>query len=247
MKTLVLTACCVLSLGLVPPDSRAQQPVFDTLVRFEHRTYDAAAAAALQRFGGDMLLYVHRTESPAHPRILSAFGREPLAAYINTHFAPLAVHLDTVQAGSPLYGYQRRAADEAFVVLLNLLSGDWPHDFEMYGWKRIEDEADEALALALLRRFKHPDEVDEARDRIAEASCAVSDEARLIVSDGEQCAIEQLQARCDSEGDVCLVACLAHGRWRAIGGGCYHACLAYRDHAWTPPENYGQCEKAEER
>ena len=74
-------------------------------------------------------------------------------------------------------------------------------------------------------------------------SCPYTDAELAIVTQADACMIKAAARRCENDGDVCLVRCLATGGAKSIGGGCYHVCARYglRGTPWLAPAEAVAC------
>jgi hypothetical protein len=72
--------------------------------------------------------------------------------------------------------------------------------------------------------------------------CAAKVPGNVTLTAAEKCWTKELSTQCSPAND-CLVACLASGQARLIGGGCWHVCWDNVPgfNTWRKPTGAAQC------
>ncbi|MBW3569508.1 MAG: hypothetical protein KY467_00240 [Gemmatimonadetes bacterium] len=80
--------------------------------------------------------------------------------------------------------------------------------------------------------------------------CDVAVHDTVTLSKQDRCIFDAYRRRCQTgverSQDLCILRCLANGQPN-IGGGCWHACFAYRNVQWTVPAGVKLCESLRRR
>ncbi len=78
--------------------------------------------------------------------------------------------------------------------------------------------------------------------------CKTQPASGIQLTEREVCQIGKLKRRC-TLADDCLVACLASGQGRQVGGGCWHICFETKFDLskWTSPTGLSWCETFDTR
>ena len=78
--------------------------------------------------------------------------------------------------------------------------------------------------------------------------CKTGPASGVRLTEKEVCQIDKLKGRC-TPADDCLVACLASGQGRQVGGGCWHICFQTKFDLskWASPTGLSRCETFDTR
>lgn len=121
-------------------------------VTFQSNLY-AALDEAVARYDGDLMVYFYKPDDPSSQQIESiVFGDEEISAYINAHFARLAVEVGSETWEQLMKRYRpEHPADWPFVVL------DMRRSFKHgghHGWENARDTTDLENILQELKYAK---------------------------------------------------------------------------------------------